>query len=351
MKGAIYIPKIVNLGGVERVSYLISRELNFKIITSYYRKDIEKHFPGIKKRIILLSNRKKEPGFLSILKDFFFFKSKDYFIIYRHPRTILFPLIKNEKKYLYFLGGIPHHWFMNLRDYKKIFKKLSFKILLDRILWRILIKFVDPSKTIANSNFTSINFKKITNNSTKYILAPPLDLKRFKKGKPKGYYLTVSRLVPYKRIDWQIDAFKGTPHKLIIIGDGPLYGEYSKKIRDLENIQIIRKIENDKHLSDIYSHCKAFIFTSFMEHFGITPLEAMSCGKPIISVKEGGPKEYILEGKNGYFISNKKDLRKIINLLEGKSLKKMTKACLKTSKRYGTKFFLNKFKRIINNEF
>jgi glycosyltransferase involved in cell wall biosynthesis len=117
-----------------------------------------------------------------------------------------------------------------------------------------------------------------------------------------NYYLIVSRLYKHKNIDIAIEAFAKLKLPLIIIGIGPEYRNLKSKITDDKLIKLLGFIQ-DSDLSDYYSNCKAFIMPQ-EEDFGITPVEAMSFGKPVLALRRGGSIETVIEGKTGEFFDD-----------------------------------------------
>ena len=107
--------------------------------------------------------------------------------------------------------------------------------------------------------------------------------------KNTGYFLVVSALVPYKRVLDVVEAFKHIDEKAIIVGDGP----EKKKLMDTapSNVEFTGWI-SDEHLLRLYRGCKALIFPG-VEDFGIVPVEAQACGKPILALAEGGTIETV----------------------------------------------------------
>ncbi|HCD3539447.1 TPA: glycosyltransferase, partial [Klebsiella pneumoniae] len=143
---------------------------------------------------------------------------------------------------------------------------------------------------IANSKFISRRIKKVYGREAD-VIYPPVDVERFKlKREKQDFYLTASRLVPYKRIDLIVEAFSKMPEKkLVVIGDGP---EMSK-IRKIAgaNIEILGFQPNDV-MEEYMMDAKAFVFAA-EEDFGITPVEAQACGTPVIAFGKGGVLETI----------------------------------------------------------
>lgn len=118
------------------------------------------------------------------------------------------------------------------------------------------------------------------------VIYPPVDVDTFVPGGPKeDYYVTASRLVPYKRIDLIIEAFAATPERtLIVIGDGPEAPKLRK--RAAPNVRLLGR----QPLSILVQHlqrARAFVFAA-EEDFGIAPLEAQACGTPVVAFGKGG---------------------------------------------------------------
>ncbi len=118
----------------------------------------------------------------------------------------------------------------------------------------------------------------------------------------QNYYLIVSRLYPHKNIDVAIDAFNKLGLPLVIIGDGPEYGKLKSQSAKCKNIKLLLFV-SDKKLSYYYQNCRAFIMPQ-EEDFGLTPIEAMSFGKPVLALGKGGALETVVEGMTGEFFDD-----------------------------------------------
>ncbi|MBN1516040.1 glycosyltransferase [Candidatus Sumerlaeota bacterium] len=128
---------------------------------------------------------------------------------------------------------------------------------------------------------------------------PPVDLEKFSIAPdgPEDYFLAVSALVPYKRIDLAVAACNRLQRRLIVAGRGP----EAQRIRALAGPTVeVRDWVSDEELVRLYQRCQAFLMPG-PEDFGITPLEAMACGRPVIALAEGGALETVVAGKTGEF--------------------------------------------------
>ncbi|MDG0678324.1 glycosyltransferase family 4 protein, partial [Klebsiella pneumoniae] len=172
---------------------------------------------------------------------------------------------------------------------------------------------------IANSHFIARRIKKVYGRDAD-VIYPPVDVERFNLCETKdNYYLTASRMVPYKRIDLIVEAFSHMPDKkLIVIGDGP---EMKKiKSRATKNIEILG-YQSDQIMQDYMQKAKAFVFAA-EEDFGITPVEAQACGTPVIAFGKGGALETIVSLNNqkptGVFFKEQKlkDIIDAVNIFE-----------------------------------
>ncbi len=132
------------------------------------------------------------------------------------------------------------------------------------------------------------------------LIYPPVELDRFTIGEPKDYYLAGGRLVPYKRFDLIIEAFKRLGRKLIIYGDGPEL--QNLKMQASDNVEFVGRV-TDEELAKLYQGALAFINPQ-IEDFGITMVEAMATGRPIIAYRAGGAEEILIEGETGEFFDH-----------------------------------------------
>lgn len=229
--------------------------------------------------------------------------------------------------------------------YNDYFIDPIFKLLSKPIVWylrwwdRIAAKrpdaYVAISKTVKN------RIKKYYDEDAT-VIYPPVELGKNGKALPltlsiSPYFLVVSRLVPYKRIDIAIEACNTFSYPLIIVGEG----SEEKRLRKLAGptITFVKNL-TDGELVEYYKNCRALIFPG-EEDLGLTAIEAQSFGKPVIAYRKGGVLETVIDGKTGAFFypQSAVSLQKVLTRFKEKRFKRSD--CQKNAK----KFTFDVFKR------
>jgi glycosyltransferase involved in cell wall biosynthesis len=152
------------------------------------------------------------------------------------------------------------------------------------------------------------------------VIYPPVDVDRFSIGKEKkDFYITISRLVSYKKVDLIVRAFNRLPDRdLVVIGDGP----EMKSLKKIASSNIIfMGFQPEAVIEDMLKQAKAFVYAA-EEDFGIVPVEAQACGIPVIAYGKGGVLETVVEGETGFFFEeqNETALIEAINAFERSAL-------------------------------
>jgi glycosyltransferase involved in cell wall biosynthesis len=177
------------------------------------------------------------------------------------------------------------------------------------------------------------------------IIFPPTYLTKFGKQKyvKKNYYLLVSRLVKYKRVDVAIRAFNKVNLKLIIVGTGR--EESALKRLAKKNIRFLSAV-TDEELAKLYGEAKALIFPQH-EDFGLVAVEAIASGTPVIAYRKGGAMDTIVDGVTGVFF-NKQTPDSLITAVKGFDGTQFNKNILKKSAQNFSKArFLTEFATIL----
>jgi len=308
VKIALVFDWMTNTGGAEKVNYILHEIFpNADIFTSIYD---EKALPEFKNANIKTSFIQKIPLakskhqlFLSLMPYAYeLFNLNDYDIVISSshscskgvitkPETLHISYCHSPMRYAW------DNWHNYVHEYKMnwLFKFFG-KIALHKIrMWDFLSsKRVDHF--IANSNTSKKRIQKYYNRKSD-VVYPSINTQNFKNEKSEDYFLAIGRLTSYKKFDLIVDAFNKSGHKIKIAGTGIQFEELKKKAKD--NIEMLGFV-SDEELKNLYSKSKALIFPQ-LEDFGITPLEAMASGKPIIAYKKGGALDSIKENLTGIF--------------------------------------------------
>jgi glycosyltransferase involved in cell wall biosynthesis len=139
------------------------------------------------------------------------------------------------------------------------------------------------------------------------VAPPPCDTQRFQWLGQENYYLSTARLEPYKRVDLIVDAFLKMPDmKLVVASGGSQLESLKHRAAGASNIHFTGWTDS-KTLHNLVGNCIATIYIPIDEDFGMSPVESMAAGKPVIGVAEGGLLETVLDGQTGILLH--KDLR------------------------------------------
>lgn len=190
------------------------------------------------------------------------------------------------------------------RDWKKNKLKLFAGSAMNHVL-----RMVDynASKNVdvflANSQEVAGRIKKFYNREATVIYPPVLGSIPQKKVEKQDFFLTGGRLARAKGTDIIIKAFNKNGKRLKVFGRG--FAGYEQELQAIakKNIEFVGEVTEEQK-NHLLARAKAFVFASFDEDFGITPVEAMGAGTPVIAYKSGGVKETVVEGKTGVFFEN-----------------------------------------------
>jgi glycosyltransferase involved in cell wall biosynthesis len=199
---------------------------------------------------------------------------------------------------------------------------------------------------IANSEFIARRIHKVYRRDAQ-VIYPPVDLQNYSlQEQKKDFYLTASRLVPYKRIDLIVEAFSQMgDRQLIVIGDGEQMSKIRAKAN--RNIQFLGHCEPEK-LRRYMQNAKAFVFAA-EEDFGITPVEAQACGTPVIAFGRGGVRESVRgldsDRPTGVFFSEQTvaSICEAVLEFEQKGDRILPAACRENAMRFSTERFQTEF--------
>lgn len=206
---------------------------------------------------------------------------------------------------------------------------------------------------VANSCFIARRIKKVYRREA-VVIYPPVDIAAFSPRENKeGFYLTASRMVPYKKMDLIVEAFSQMPEKkLVVIGDGPDFAKIKSKAG--KNVALLG-YQAFEVLKDHMQRAKAFVFAA-EEDFGITPVEAQACGTPVIAYAKGGALETIrgleTDRPTGIFFENQEteSLKNAVNRFEQVKDTILPGSCRENSLRFAPERFRDELLSYVEKE-
>ena len=344
MRIAIFHDYFGAIGGGEHLVIAMAKILNADIITTD-TEAVKKIDPTV--RVISLGKTIPFPPLKQISASLLFYfsdVSRDYDFFIFSGNWAHYPAHRHH----------PNMWYCNTPtrafydQYPAVIRKQNFfKRQIARI-WITIHRFFDQ-RSISCVDTIVVNSENIKKRVMRFyqrdsmVIYPGIDTSLFHCTEYGEYWLSVNRLYPEKRIELQIEAFRQLPNEKLVITGGYAEGDnasaYVQKImRDLPpNVSILGEVSEEK-LIDLYSRCKALLCTAVDEDFGLTPLEAMASGKPVVAVDEGGFKETVTP-ETGVLI--RPDVDAIIGAITavGADPEKYRDACIARAKEFDISHF------------
>ena len=307
MKIAIFHDYFGTIGGGEKVVIEMAKILDADIITTD-TDAVEKIDPSV--RVISLGRTIKLSPLKQISATFLFFfcdfsREYDFFIFtgnwshaaaHRHHPNLWYCYTPVRAFYDLYPTFLSRQNFIT----RQLFR---FWVHIHRIFDQRSIRQVDH--IIAISKNVQGRVLKYHNRGAD-VIYPPVDTSLYQCIEYGNFWLSVNRLYPEKRIELQIEAFRQVPEEHLVIVGGYAKGDhaaiYAEKIHhDLPSNVIFREEVTRDEIVELYARCKAHICTALDEDYGLTPLEAMASGKPIVAVDEGGYRETVTD-KTGVLV-------------------------------------------------
>ena len=346
-------------GGGERLVISLAKNLGADIATAFIAKDaFDPRENGIK--TIELYKEKawsRLPGFryLQVQLSFLFkigFAKKYDVIIYSGDCLIALARLRHKRNIAY-MHTPPRHLYDAYRERLKsypLWKKIVFVPFVQFNRWRFEALAKRLNVIVTNSKNTQARIKEYLGlDST--VVYPPCNTLPFKNLGYRDYFFSWARLYPIKRVDKIVEAFIGMPDKkLVVASAGPELEKIKKMAEGHANITILGWI-NDDQLLDYLGSCLATIYIPIREDFGMSAVESMQAGKPVIGVAEGGLLEIIADNKNGLFLKPNftvADLREAIRQMTPGQAQTMENACYETARKFSERSFVEGMKKVIN---
>ncbi|MDQ3388483.1 MAG: glycosyltransferase, partial [Gemmatimonadota bacterium] len=180
------------------------------------------------------------------------------------------------------------------------------------------------------------------------VIYPPVDVDRIRPTDraPEGFYLVVSRLVPYKRIDLAVAACTRLGRRLLVVGDGPERRRLEKMAGP--GIEFLGR-RPDEELAELYGRCSGFLFPGW-EDFGIAPVEAQAAGRPVIAYGRGGALETVLEGTTGVLFDDQNVDEMVAAIERFERLSFDPEVCRRNAERFDSAEFRSRITRAIEEQ-
>lgn len=183
------------------------------------------------------------------------------------------------------------------------------------------------------------------------VIHPPVDIDVFREGTNAAcpsYYITTSRQVNWKRLDLAVKACRELKRELLVVGEGPEHKKLVKIAGNSESVKFL-PLKGKEELSKLLAGGFGYIFPS-LEPFGIAPVEALSCGLPVIAFSKGGTLDYIKNGKNG-ILFDKQTVESLKDaILEFEKKKFDPRKVSETAREFSVERFNQEMEKFINEK-
>jgi glycosyltransferase involved in cell wall biosynthesis len=201
---------------------------------------------------------------------------------------------------------------------------------------------------ISNSNFIAKRIKRIYDREST-VIYPPVDVNFFSLQEQKeNYFFTASRLVSYKKTEIIINAFNQMPHlELIVAGSGPEFEKLQKMAQ--KNVKMVGFVTDDE-LRTYLQNAKAFVYAA-EEDFGVLPVEAQSCGTPVIAFGKGGALETVAENQTGVFFEEQSAQKIIEAVIAFEEIKFDPKIIREHALQFSKERFENEIKMFVEQKY
>ena len=353
---ALFIDEMVVMGGAENVARVIQRYMKPTfIVAGYANLDILPEFNEDRSIRALSEGR----GYSALLTRLFlpvkFWTRKHLFRADVNLHTGWRSLVLASKKsYDIYYCHTPPRFAYDLKeqyeqDIQPILRPL-FRLLVGwvRFSYRHRLRLVN--KIYANSENVRRRLKEHLNIDAE-VLYPPVDVFAYQWRGQSDFYLSTARLENYKRVHEIVEAFKLMPsHKLLVCSGGSELKALKESSSGYPNIEFLGWVSQTE-LERRVGSCIATIYLPVDEDFGMSPVESMAAGKPVIGVAEGGLLESIIDGKTGVLLARDFDKTHIVDAvktLDATAAANMRDACEQRALRFQTERFIEVLSKAIH---
>lgn len=355
LKVAVFVDYIGAVGGGERVALTLARALGGDVITTDVNLESVKRLGYEDVRVVSLAETIKTPPLkqisasaifrrcdLSEMYDFFIFTGN-----WSHYAA------KRHKPNLWYCYS-PARAFYDLRDavvsrQPNPIHRTAAGIWIDlhRRLDRRSVKNAD--RIVAISSNVQWRIREAYGRSSSLVY-PPVDIRKFRFEECGDFWLSVNRIYPEKRIELQFQVFRSLPEERLVVVGGYSKGDhasryYKKLLADLPDNVVIRGEVSEEELIGLYGRCKGLICTATDEDFGLTPVEAMASGKPVVAVNEGGFLESVVDGVTGRLVeADAARMVEAVRQISGEGCLSYREACMERAMAFSEERFVKLIK-------
>ncbi len=346
-------------GGGERLIISLAKALKADVATAFVAKDA---FDPRKEGISTIELFHESifsyiPGFRYLQVQLAFLLKtgfiKKYDIVVYSGDCVAAVLRAKGKTNIFYVHTPPRHLYDCYEDRLKEYswwKKILFVPFAAFNRWRFEFLSKKMDVLVTNSKNVQERIKEYLKLES-VIAYPPCTTLPFANLGMGDYFFSWARLYPIKRVHLIVEAFLQMPDKKLVVASGGAEFERLKKMAEGHpNIRIIGWI-NDEQLLHYLGNCVATIYIPIREDFGMSPVESMAAGKPVIGVAEGGMLEVIEPGKNGWLLPPEVKVADIIAAVEAvtpEKVRHMESACLNTAQRFSEKAFVSRMREILS---
>jgi glycosyltransferase involved in cell wall biosynthesis len=358
MRIAIFHDYFGCIGGGEKLVLTLAKALHADVITTDIDKDAIKKMGFGNVRIISIGSNPQLPPLKQVSASLLFSlcdfsKQYDFFVF--SGNWAHYAAAKHNPNLWY--CHTPVRAFYDLRDYylQRQPTPLHYAAML---AWQAMHGSADTrslshvQRIVANSRNTQQRIKRFYGRDA-VVVYPPVPTKQFRYKRNGDFWLSVNRLYPEKRVDLQIEAFRRLPSEKLLIVGGYSKGDHAERsltyLKKLpKNVNVLGTVP-EKRLRGLYATCKAFVTTAMDEDFGLTVVEAMAAGKPVVATREGGHLETMIDGKTGVLVDA--SVGSVVNAIEriSQNPKKYRKACEKRAKYFDERVFVEKMRMAVES--
>jgi glycosyltransferase involved in cell wall biosynthesis len=342
-------------GGGERLILSLCEGIKADLCTAYWTDNSYPRPPGLKIRV--LTDKVPTGAKIFYLKRLFLHHTeflKEYDIcIYSGQASIYAAQNHDCGRNIYYCHTPPRYIFDQKAFYRSRYRwwlRPFFELLMAYLGHSYMSCIRNMDDVLANSNNVKGRLQKYLGIESQ-VIYPPIDIIGFRWQSQGDYYLSTARLDPLKRVNMIIAAFKLLPgKKLVVISGGSEEDKLRELAQDSPNIQITGW-QSDEQIRDWVGNAIATIYLPVDEDFGMSPVESLAAGKPVIGVAEGGLLETVQHGKTGVLLPKQltvNEIVKAVRFMDRDVALSLRESCEGSAKKFSQEKFIEAMKAVLH---